>query len=551
MTLIKTSVCTRFFVPAFLSLFSLTINAYAADVPAGTKLAKKQIFNVGIGAEAPTLDPQKGQDNVSARIGYDLYEGLATENEKGDIVPGIASKWDISKDGLTYTFNIRPNAKFSDGSPITAEDAVFSYRRLVDPKLASPYAELISMVKNAGSIAAGITKPEELGVKAIDPNTVQITLTKSTPYFLKLVAFANLAIVKKANVEKFGEQFTQPGNLVSSGPYKLKYWKIGDKVTTERNTNYWNNSKTVIDTVNYFPISDVNTELQMFQTGQLDFTYDIPSDKFQDLKKSLGKQLFAKPYLSMYFIDFNNSIAPFKNNPKLRQALSMAIDRKVLAEKVTGRGEIPSYDIVPFGTSSYKQQNYSWEKLTPEQRIAEAQKLYKEAGYSKEKPLTISYSYNTNALHKKVAIALSSMWEQNLGVKVSLTNQEWKVFLTERMEGRYVTARDGWIADYNDPSSFLDLFQSKYPQNNSKYKNPKYDELILKASLEQNLEKRSKILEQASLVMMNDYAAIPLYTYVTTHLVKSHLGGHSGNNPLDHQYTRNFYIIDNLTSASR
>ena len=148
MTLIKTSVCTRFFVPAFLSLFSLTINAYAAEVPAGTKLAKKQIFNVGIGAEAPTLDPQKGQDNVSARIGYDLYEGLATENEKGDIVPGIASKWDISKDGLTYTFYIRPNAKFSDGSPITAEDAVFSIRRLVDPKLASPYAELISMVSH-------------------------------------------------------------------------------------------------------------------------------------------------------------------------------------------------------------------------------------------------------------------------------------------------------------------------------------------------------------------------------------------------------------------
>ena len=551
MTLLRSPKYARFFVPSFLSLFSLTMTAYAADVPTGTKLAKKQIFNVGIGAEVPTLDLQKGQDNVSARIGFDLYEGLATENEKGDIVPGVAEKWDISKDGLTYTFYIRPNAKFSDGSTITAEDAVFSVQRLVDPKNASPYAELISMVKNAQNITTGKTKPEELGVKALNPTTVQFTLTKSTPYFLKLVAFANLAIVKKANVEKYGDQFTQPGNLVSSGAYKLKHWKIGDKITNERNTNYWNNNKTVVDTVNYFPISDVNTELQMFQTGQLDFTYDIPTDKFQDLKKNLGKQLFAKPFLSMYFIDFNNSIAPFKDNPKLRQALAMAIDKKILAEKVTGRGEVPSYDIVPFGVAGYKQQNYSWEKLTAAQRLAEAQRLFKEAGYSKENPLTISFSYNTNALHKKVAIAISSMWEQNLGVKLSLINQEWKVFLTERNNAKFVTARDGWQADYNDPSTFLDLFLSTNPQNNPKYKNPKYDEFIKKASFEHNPEKRAQILQQASLIMMNDYPVIPLYTYVTTHLVKNHLGGHTGSNPLDHQYTKNFYIIDNQTSANR
>lgn len=542
---------TRTLGAAFVSLLTLTINTYAAEVPVGTKLATKQILNVGIGSEVPSLDPQKMQDTVSSRVAFDFFEGLAVENEKGDIGPGIASRWDISKDGLIYTFYIRPNAKFSDGSPITSEDAVFSVRRLVDPKTASPYADLISMVKNAKAIANGKEKIETLGVKAIDRSTVQFSLEKPTPYFLKLVAFQNLSIVKKANVEKFGDQFTQPGNLITSGAFKLKYWKIGDKIIGERNTQYWNNNKTVIDTVNYFPISDANTELQMFQTGQLDFTYDLPSDRFQDLKKTIGKQVHANPFLSIYYIDLNNAIAPFKDNPKLRQALSMAIDRKVLAEKVTGRGEIPSYDIVPFGIADYKQQSYAWEKLSSTQRIAEAQKLYKEAGYSKEKPLTITYSYNTNILHKKVSVALASMWEQSLGVKVNLVNQEWKVFLTERMEGRYVTARDAWQADYNDASTYLDMFQTTHPQNNPKYKNQKYDALIKQASAEPNKEKRKKIFEQASNIMMNDYAVIPLYTYVTTHLVKPHVGGYSGENPLDHIYSKNFYIIDNQTTASR
>lgn len=528
----------------FISLFTFSAYIYAVDMPSKIKLSAKQILNVGIGSEVPSLDPQKIQDSVSSRVGNDLFEGLAVENEKGLIVPGIAEKWDISKDGLTYVFYIRPNAKFSDGSNITADDVIFSIRRLVDPKTASPYADLISMVKNAKNIANGKAKPEELGIKALGKNIIQIILEKPTPYFLKIVAFQNLTIVKKANVEKFGDQFTQPGNLVSSGAYILKYWKIGDKITAEKNKQYWNSAKTTVETVNYFPISDVNTELQMYQTGQIDFTYDIPPEKFKELRKTIGKELRSAPYLSIYYIDLNNSVAPFKNNLKLRQALAMSIDKKIIAEKVTGRGEIPSYDIVPFGVADYKQQNYTWENLSIAQRILEAQKLYKEAGYSREKPLIINYSYNTNALHKKIAIAIASMWEQNLGVKVSLINQEWKVFLTERMEGRYVVARDGWIADYNDASTFLDMFQSNHPQNNSKYKNPKYDALIKLASIEENKEKRRKIFAEASAIMMNDYPVIPLYTYVTTHLVKSYVGGYTGENPLDHVYTKNLYIID-------
>lgn len=539
---------TQFIFIVIFSLIQFKISiqkSFAAEVPPGTKLSNQQILNVGIGSEISTLDPQKVQDVISYRLTYDLFEGLTTENEKGDIVPGIADKWEVSKNSLIYTFHIRNGAKFSDGSPITAEDVVFSFQRLVDPKTASPYSDIISMVKNAKQIATGLSPVSSLGVKAVTTSKVEISLNVPTVYFIKITALTNLAIVQKANVEKHGDQFTLPGNLVSSGAFVLKYWKIGDKLTTVRNKNYWNNDKTIIETVNYYPITDVNTELQMYQTGQIDFTYDIPSDKYDFLKKNYASQLYTSPILAIFYINLNNSIEPFKNNIKLRQALSMAIDRDVLVEKIIGRGEKSIYDIVPYGISNYKQNSYAWSKLSKEQLIAEAQKLYKEAGFSKDNPLEISYSYNTNHLFKKIAIAISSMWEKNLGVKVNLINQEWKVFLTERMEGRYVTSRDNWYADYNDASTFLDLFKSSNPQNSSRYKNFQFDELLKQASHETNETNRKKLLEKASALMLEDYPIIPLYTYVSTHLVKSYIGGYTGQNPLDNIYSRNFYIIEN------
>jgi len=536
-------------VPDFSSTSTEVANVITAThLPAGVKLASDQTFNVSIGAEVPTLDPQKIQDNVSARVADDLYESLVTENEEGDIVPGLAISWNLSSDSLVYTFQIRTDAKFSDGAPITADDVVFSIRRLVDPKVASPYSELITMVKNARAVIDGKEKLETLGIQALDKNTVQITLIARTPYFIKIMANPSLGIVEQKNVVQYGDQFTQPGKLVSSGAYVLKYWKVGDKITAVRNPNYWNNKETVVNTVNYFPISDANSEMQMYQAGQIDYTFDIVADKFKSLIAGqvtgiTPREVNAHPYLANYYLDFNLNEAPFKNNPKLRQALSMAIDRDVLARDVTGRGELVSYDIVPNGTMNYTQQTYAWEKLSQAERVAEAKKLYQEAGYSKEHPLTLAFSYNTNILHKKVAVALASMWNKNLGVNVSLTNMEWKVFLAERQAGKYQSARDGWIADYNDPTSFLDLLKSTNPQNMPKYFNPNYDGLLQQAAVEADPKKRFEILQQASSVMMNDYPIAVLYNYVTTHLVKPYIGGYSGRNALDHQYTRDYYIL--------
>ncbi|WP_186649090.1 peptide ABC transporter substrate-binding protein [Fluviispira vulneris] len=536
---------------ALLPLATFSQSVFAAEVPAGTKLAAKQILNVGVGDEVPSLDPQKMQDVVSSRIADDIYEGLLSTTEAGELAPGVADKWEVSADGLTYTFHLRSNAKFSDGSPITADDVVFSYQRLTDPKTGSTYADFINMVKNSDAINAGKLKPTELGIKALDKKTVQISLIRITPFFLKLTAYHSLSIVKKENVLKHGDQFTLPENLVSSGSYKLTYWKVGDKITAERNPHYWNNAKTVIEKVNYWPIVDVNTELQMYQTGQIDFTKEFPIDKFQLLKKTVGKEVQANPYLSIYYFDFNTQKPPFKDNIKLRKALSMAIDRKLLTEKISGRGELPSYDIVPWGTSDYKQNKPEWADWPREKQVAEAQRLYKEAGYSKENPLKFAITYNTAANHKRIYTALASIWEKTLGAKVTLENKEWKVFIQDRIQGNFQVARDGWIADYDDASSFTDLFQSTHKQNNSKYSNKKYDALIKQAAVEMDLKKRAEILRQASAIMMNDYPVVPLFTYVSSHLVKSHLGGYSGKNAQDRQKSKDFYIIEKQTTAER
>lgn len=530
------------------ALFTLQGQSQAQTVPRpGEILSKNQVLNVGVGADLPTLDAQKMEDNVSGRVGFDLYEPLLTEDNDGKIVPGVAEKYTVSDDGLTYDFQLRSNAKFSDGSAITANDVVFTFQRLLDPKVASTYAYVANDIKNAKAVNEGKAPLSDLAVKAIAPNKVQITLDRPVPYFPKIIAMVNFGVVKKENIEKFGASFAQPGNLVSSGPFQLTYWKVGDKAAAKKNPHYWNATNVHIQEVNYFPISDVNSEFQMYQSGQIDVTYDISSDRFKSLKATIPEEIHANPYLSIYYLDLNNMVFPFKDNLKLRKALSLALDRKILTKDVTGRGESAAYDIVPVGTADYLQQNYEWANEPRDQILAEAQKLYGEAGFSPEKPLQITISYNTNVLHKKVMIAVAAMWSKAFakqGLKVNLLNQEWKVFLKTRQQGDYQVARDGWIADYNDVSSFADLFRSGNPQNNSHYSNPKYDEQMALAAREMNPKKRQEIMQNAVQMMLNDYPVIPLYAYVTTHLVKKHVKGFSNRNPLDHQYSRHFYLVD-------
>ncbi|MBX9837589.1 MAG: peptide ABC transporter substrate-binding protein [Silvanigrellaceae bacterium] len=517
-------------------------SAFGAEVPSGTKLAKQQILNRGNGAEAPTIDPQKVEDVQGNNITQDLYEGLVRDNTDGIIVPAGATSWESSKDGLTYTFHLRKNAKWSNGDPITAHDYVYGFQRLVDPKVASTYSFLISDFKNADAINQGKEPLNTLGVVALNNETLQIKLNNPVPYILDILSMRNCSPAHKKMMEKYGDKFYQVGNLVSNGPYVIKYWKIGDKLTLEKNSNYWDAKKTVIQEVHFYPTQNLNTEQQMFLTNQLDITNDISMDQFEKLKSQLGSEVQSNPYLSSYWFSFNLEKPPFKDNLKLRQALSMVIDRDIITKYITRRGEFPSYDLVAKGAKNYKQFTYNWSKDEYKIRVEKAKKLYEEAGYSALKPLKVNILYNTNDNSKKLVLSIASMWKQALGVNATLENQEWKVFLKSRQNGEFQVAWDRWIADYNDVNSFSDLLRSGSQMNNAKYKNTNYDTLLKKASMEVDLKKRQKILEKASSVLMNDYPILPLYSAVTTHLVKKYVGGYSGKNPLDHTSTFDLYI---------
>ena len=534
-----------------LLLISVKTSCYAAEVPAGVKLAKNQVLNVGIGTEPPTFDPQKMSETAAFRIGYDLFEGLYTHDDQGRVIPGIADSYKVSPDGLHYTYHIRSNAKFSDGSLITSQDVVFSFRRLEDPKLASDYGYIGYDILNAQAVNEGKLPLSAMGVKALNANTVEITLAKPVVYFPELMACASFGLVSEANVRKYGDSFTLPGHLVSSGAFRLTYWKINDHTSAEKNPFYWNASKTILQQVNYFPIVDENTELQMYQTGQIDFTAWLSAQHFKDFKTTIPLEIQNNPFLGIYYYDLNTLAPPFKDNVKLRMAFNMALDRNIITKYITKRGEVPVYDFVPNRTNNYQVQEPEWSKWPMEKRIAEAQKFYQEAGYSADKPLTITISYNTSLNHKNVALAVFSMWQKtfkNLGLSVQLFNQEWKVYIKTKVLHEFQVARDAWNADYNDATIYLNLLQSNNIQNNPGYKNEKYDALLKQASEEKNRKKRKELLESASRLMQQDSPIIPIYQYVSTHLVKTYVGGYTGKSPLDQQYSREFYIKQSPTT---
>ena len=511
--------------------------------PTPENLAAEQILHRGNGSEVQTLDPHKAEGVPASNILRDLYEGLTIEAPDGKVIPGAAQSWEISEDGRVYTFHLRKAAKWSNGDPVTAHDFVYGLRRSADPATASKYSLILSPILNAEDVVAGTQPVENLAVKALDDHTLEITLKAATPYFLGLLNHSSTYPVHQGSVEAHGDQFSRPGKMVSNGAYKLTEWVVQSHITLERNVNYWDNGDTIIDKVAYYPIEDQSTELKRYRAGEIDRTEEIPNKQFKWIKQHLNAELQVAPYLGSYYYGFNLTKPPFKDNLKLRRALSMAIDRKIIVEKITGIGEKPLYSWVPPGIYGYTPVEADYAGWTQEERIAEAKKLYREAGYSKGNPLTIEIRYNTSENHKKIAIAIAAMWKMNLGVRVKLVNEEWKVFLENRKQKQVTQVfRAGWIGDYNDPYTFSELLHSKHGINDSGYNNPEYDALLEQAAFEGDQEQRIRLLQQAEAKVMGDQPVMPIYSYVSKHLLKPYVGNYVPN-VLDHNYTKDLYIL--------
>lgn len=509
-------------------------------------LAEKQILRKGNGSQPQTLDPHKGEGVPGSNIQRDLFEGLVLEAANGDLVPGVAQSWSYDKDNLTYTFKIRNNARWSDGSPITAYDCEYGFRRSLDPRTGSKYTAILAPILNAEEVASGKLNPDMLGVKATDKSTLIIQLRSPTPYFLGLLTHATASPMHKASVEKNGDNVAKPGNLISNGAYKLTESVVQSHIKLTRNEFYWDNENTVIDEVIYYPIEDQSSELKRYRADEIDFTYEVPNSQFKWIKANLNDELVIRPWLGIYFYGFNLTKAPFKDNLDLRLALSMAIDREIITSKVTQFGEQPAYAYVPPGIGQYQPQKPDWASWNKEKRLTEALRLYKKSGYSKTNPFEVELRYNTSENHKKIAIAIAAMWKQSLGVKTHLVNEEWKVFLANRRLKKVTQIyRAGWISDYNDPFSFLELLYSKHGINDSGYNNPKYDNFLNQSANMVDEETRLQIMYNAERMILKDQPIMPIYSYVVKRLIKPYLKG-VGNNIMDHHHTKDWYILKHL-----
>ncbi|ENA1182351.1 oligopeptide ABC transporter substrate-binding protein OppA [Salmonella enterica] len=518
--------------------------ATAADVPAGVQLADKQTLVRNNGSEVQSLDPHKIEGVPESNVNRDLFEGLLISDVEGHPSPGVAEKWE-NKDFKVWIFHLRKNAKWSDGTPVTAHDFVYSWQRLADPNTASPYASYLQYghIANIDDIIAGKKPATDLGVKALDDHTFEVTLSEPVPYFYKLLVHPSVSPVPKSAVEKFGDKWTQPANIVTNGAYKLKNWVVNERIVLERNPQYWDNDKTVINQVTYLPISSEVTDVNRYRSGEIDMTYNnMPIELFQKLKKEIPNEVRVDPYLCTYYYETNNQKAPF-NDVRVRTALKLALDRDIIVNKVKNQGDLPAYSYTPPYTDGAKLVEPEWFKWSQEKRNEEAKKLLAEAGFTADKPLTFDLLYNTSDLHKKLAIAVASIWKKNLGANVKLENQEWKTFLDTRHQGTFDVARAGWCADYNEPTSFLNTMLSDSSNNTAHYKSPAFDKLIADTLKVTDDAQRSELYAKAEQQLDKDSAIVPVYYYVNARLVKPWVGGYTGKDPLDNIYVKNLYII--------
>ncbi len=529
-------------------LLSSTIIAGAA-MAAGTHpetgeaLADDQTFIYRILDEHSSVDPQVVEDVSGAEIVRDLFEGLMNQDEDGNLVPGVATGYTTNDTKDVYTFTLRDNAKWSNGDPVTASNFVYAWKRAVDPELSSPYAwfmELMS-IENASAIIAGEKPVDELGVTAIDDHTLEVKLSAPLPYFPQMTTHSTTFPAPQKVIEKFGDAWTKPENIVSNGAYVLTEHLPQERSVRERNEMYWDNENTIIEKVVALVINDENVALTRYLAGELDRT-EVPAGQFPRLKEEHPEEAISFPRLCNYYYTFNLSEGgpeAFKN-PNVRQALSLAVDRKIITEKVMAGGQPEAYTFAPEATAGFTVPDVEMASMSQAERDELAKELLAEAGFGADNPLSFQMVYNTSEAHKKVAVALSQMWKQKLGANVELANMEWKVFLEERGNQNFELARGAWCGDYNEASTFLDLLQSDSGYNDGKFANARVDELLAEAKTSDDA---APLYTEVERIIAQETPVIPIYHYAGVYMMDSDVGNWPINNVEQNWYSKNLYKV--------
>jgi oligopeptide transport system substrate-binding protein len=480
------------------------------DVERGNR---DQVLHRGIGYEIGDLDPHVATNISEIDIVSALFEGLVTEDPV-DLhpVPGVAERWDVSADQLTYTFYLRADARWSNGAPVTAEDFVASWRRILTPSLAAGNAGLLYVLQGAEAFAKGVVQDfAQVGVKAQDAHTLRVTLEHPTPYFLSLLTHTAWlpvplsAIAASGPVYERGNPWTRPGHLVGNGAFTLRSWQPNQRIVVEKSATYWDAARVRLNAIHFHPIDSLDAEERAFRAGQLHLTYALPFGKVESYRRDAPQFLRTDPYLNSYFLRLNVT-RPFLNEPRLRRALALAVDRVAIVDKILRGGQLPAYAFTPPGTAGY----------TPEARLptdfAGARRLLAEAGYPDGRGLPVfELLFNNSENHRLIAEALQEMWRRELGVQVRLVSQEFKAVLAERRAGEYQILFSDWVGDYLDPSTFLDVWRTDSGNNHTGWASPAYDSLLRAAALTNDPAARNLLFQKAEALLLEAAPIVPLY----------------------------------------
>jgi oligopeptide transport system substrate-binding protein len=516
--------------------------AFAANVPSGAQLASTQEIVRHIKDEPASLDPMKAVGLPEIQVMRDLFEGLTNQDAHGKIVPGVAQSWS-SNDNKTWIFTLRNDARWSNGEPVTAQDFVYSWQRLVEPKNSSPFAwfAALSGIENAEAITKGQMSADKLGVTATDATHLKVTLSRPVPWFPSMVANAAMYPVSQKVIEKEGDSWTSPGKLVGNGAYQLQDRVVNEKIVLVRNANYWDDKKSVLTKVTFIPINEESSATKRYRANDIDITESFPKNMYALLKIELPGQVYTPDQLGTYYYAFNTEKGPTAD-VRVRKALSWSIDRRIIAEKVLGTGEKPAWHFTPDVTAGFTPMKSYLQQHSQQELNAQAKALLTAAGYGPGKPLHLTLLYNTSESHQKIAIAVASMWKKNLGVDVTLQNQEWKTYIDSRNSGNFDVIRASWIGDYNEPSTFLSLLTSTHSGNIARFRSADYDAVITKASTETSVAARNTDYNKAEQIIADQAPIAPIYQYTNGRLIKPWLKGYPITNPEDVAYSRELWI---------
>ncbi len=503
---------------------------------AGEGSADEVVFYRGNAAEPDSLDPHLAQGVWESDIIGDMLVGLTTDDPDGRPIPGAAESWETSEDGLTWTFRIREH-QWSDGTPVTSEDFVYAWRRILNPATASTYAYYLYPILNAQGVNSGELPGTELGVEAPDERTLIVHLAHPVPYLAEFMTHATTFPVPRHVVEELGNEWTRPGNYVANGPFNLTEWIPNDHIATVKNPLFYDADNVQIDRVTYFPTSDYGAALQRFRAGELDIQARLPSVQIEWIRTNIPEAIDLQPTLIIEYISVNFD-RPELADVRVREALSMALDRETIINQIIRLGNPAAYSMIPPGMANYPGAvKMPYADLPQDERLSRAQELMQEAGFGPDNHLSVGLAVRSaSADARRVPAAIQQMWRE-IYVDLEIEQSDAAVFYALMQEHDFDTGIAGWVADFNDASNFLDLLRTGNSNNYGQYSSPAYDTLLDQAQNETDLEERGQILSQAEEIALRDHGWIPMFFHVTTPLVHTYIGGWR-NNVIDRNRTR-------------